>query len=535
MKRRTFLQSLAATAAAAPIMLNGIPVRAKTPLPLLAQMQENAADKILIIVQLFGGNDGLNTIIPADDPAYQALRPKIGIQPLDAIKVGPIYMNDGLGRGSRGGMVQLLNTGYAAVVREIGYTPANLSHFRSTDIWLSGIIDSDPNHHLSTGWVGRMLEKQYPTFPASLPPDPLAIQVGGFSLALTSTKGRMGVEVGDPSKQLGVSSFLDATDANAMGTHYSDEYAFIDDVAKRSNTYALNIRTAYAAGKAKLKATYGSDGFGQQMASVAALIAGGLKTKVYVVSMGGFDTHVSQQTDGKTGLHPTLLSRLGDGCAQFMYDMVALGEADRVIGLTISEFGRRPAENGSLGTDHGAASVQFVFGTQVSSGVFQLQPLDLANLDENGDLPMQIDYRRTYMDVLTKWFGLTLADARIILQLPPDDITVTPLGVIKPQAGIDGWKVGQPSTLSLSNYPNPFSTNTTLQLTLESATDVTIDLSNVAGQRLGRVIQQHLAAGVHQIPLDAMQIAGRQLASGTYVCTVIAGSDRISKMIQCVR
>jgi hypothetical protein len=200
----------------------------------------------------------------------------------------------------------------------------------------------------------------------------------------------------------------------------------------------------------------------------------------------------------------------------------------------VSEFGRRPAENGSFGTDHGAASVQFVFGTQVNSGVFG-QPPDLNNLDENGDLPKQIDYRRVYLDVLSKWFGLSLVDAKAVLQLPPDDITVEPLGVIKPQAGIENWKAGQPSSIGLANFPNPFTATTTLQLTLATTNDVTIDISNVAGQHLGRMTEQRLAAGLHQIQFDPMQLLGRQLASGTYVCTVSAGSERVSRMIQCVR
>ncbi len=534
MKRRTFLQSLAATAAAAPILLNGIPVRASSPMPLLAQMEEDASDKILIVIQLFGGNDGLNTVIPVDDANYYNLRPTIGILKTDATNViGNLYFAPKLAAGSQGGMVRLLQTGYAAVVQGVGYDNPNLSHFRSTDIWLSGINDSDPNHLLSTGWVGRMLEKQYPSFPQTLPPDPLAIQLGGFSLTLISDKGRMGVEVSDPSKQLGVSSDLDAQDANATGTHYADEYAFVSDIASRSNTYALNIRNAYAAGKSKLKATYGSDSLGQQMASVAALIAGGLQTKVYVVSLGGFDTHVTQQTDPNSGQHPNLMSHLGDGVAQFMHDMVALGEADRVIGLTVSEFGRRPAENGSFGTDHGAASVQFVFGTQVNSGVFGQTP-DLGNLDENGDVPKQIDYRRVYMDVLTKWFGLAAVDAKAVLQLPSDDITVEPLGVIKTQRGINSTPA-QASSMVLSNYPNPFATTTMLQLSLDNASDVSIEISNIAGQHLGAILQRRLAAGLHQIPFDPMQITGRPLASGTYICTVSAGTERITHMIECVR
>ena len=125
---------------------------------------------------------------------------------------------------------------------------------------------------------------------------------------------------------------------------------FVADIANRSNRYAGAVRDAYNAGRSKLRGEYGRDGLSAQMASVAALIAGGLQSKVYVVSMGGFDTHFTQQVDVSTGAHPSLLGRLGDAIAQFMHDMTQLGEADRVVGMTVSEFGRRPEENGSFGT-----------------------------------------------------------------------------------------------------------------------------------------------------------------------------------------
>ena len=536
MKRRTFLQTLAATAATAPIFLDGMPVRANSSLPFLAQMRESSSDKILIFIQLFGGNDGLNTVIPVDDPMYYTLRPNIGIVKANTYNVlgtNNIYLNMGLAAGSQRGMAGMLENGWLAVVRGIGYTPANLSHFRSTDIWLSGINDSNPNDRLATGWVGRMLSKQYPSFPQSLPPDPLAIQLGGFSLTLLSDKGRMGIEVADPSKQVGVSSELDQLDSQATATHYADEYAFVADIANRSNTYAKNVRDAYANGKAKLKASYGSDSFGQQMGSVAAMIAGGLKTKAYVVSLGGFDTHVSQQSlDGLSGQQPSLLARLGDGCAQFMHDMIALGLADNIIGMTVSEFGRRPAENGSYGTDHGAASVAFVFGTQVNSAVFGAAP-DLTNLDENGDIAFQIDYRRVYLDILTKWFGMTLADARVVLN--DTNGVINPLGTIKSQSGVDGWKADQPSGVAVTNYPNPFTSSTTFELNLTSTADVVMDISNVAGERIARLVERRLEAGVHKIQFDPRSVSGRALPSGVYLCSVMAGTQRITRMIECVR
>lgn len=533
MKRRTFLKSAIATAAATPFFLEGMPVHARTPLKYLAQMpQANVNDRILIICQLFGGNDGLNTIIPVDDPAYYSIRPYIAIPKDKTKEYAGIHFAPNLMGGDKDGLIGLLQQGSLAIVQGIGYAHPNLSHFRSTDIWLSGINNSDPDYRLDTGWVGRYLEKQYPNFPASLPDDPLAIQFGGFSLALQSSKGRMGIEVANPSKQAGVGSSADALDDESPLTSYLNEYNFVADVASRSNKYAQRVKDAYALGKVKLTGHYGTDSFAAQMANCAALIAGGLNTKVYVVSLGGFDNHVSQLTPGgdfDQGTHPALLNTLADGVAQFMYDMVKLNLADRVIGLTVSEFGRRPYENGSLGTDHGTSSIQFVFGTQVLSGAFGYIP-DLSHLDENQDLVYNIDYHRVYLEVLTKWFDISLDDARLLLPDPKSYApNLDPLPVIQTQQNYVNYK---PAALKLSiggNYPNPFSNKTTITLDIPQAGMVSLDISSVDGKFNRRIFEKKLEAGSQRVPLEL------DLASGNYLCIVRSGGLTASKMVQCVK
>lgn len=522
MKRRTFIKSALGATAAAPFILNGNYARASTPLQWLASLPP-ANDKILIICQLFGGNDGLNTVIPADDSEYYKLRPTINIPKNQCWnKIGNIYLNPVLAYGDQGGIATMLEMGNVAIVQGVGYDNPNLSHFRSTDIWLSGINDSNPDHRLETGWVGRYLEQQYPSFPQDLPDHPLAIQLGGFSLALMGTKGRMGIEVINPSGQAGVGAFSDALDTESPGTYYELEHAFIADIAARSDKYAQKVKDAYAAGKTKLKGKYQSDSFGQQMATVGALIAGGLETKVYVVSMGGYDTHVTQQTGFNTGTHPTLLYRFSDAVAQLMFDMVSLEYADRVMGMSISEFGRRPEENGSLGTDHGAASVQFVFGTHVNSGVYGKAP-DLLNLNENRDLVYDIDYREVYAEVLGDWFGVGLDDVRTILQ--KDD--VYPLDVLEP------LPLSVPSVLGTDlaiggNYPNPFSTKTTIELAVPQTGVVLVEITSMRGERVA-IFERFLEKGSHSMPLDL------DLTTGSYLCTVRSPQGRTSRLISCVR
>ena len=406
MKRRSFIK--AAAAATPLITLGRATLRAGSTLEMMAQMPQDN-DRILVIIQLFGGNDGLNNIIPVNDDNYYKLRPNIGVKKIDAYNgIGDVYLHPSLAKGDPAlvpkGMAGMLEAGSLAIVQGVGYEKPNLSHFRSTDIWLSGLNISDPDVRLDTGWVGRTLEKMYPDFPGSLPVHPLAVQFSGFSLALMSNKGRMGIEVADPSAQKGVGSSIDSLDVESNGTNYKVEYDFVADIAKRSNQYAQAVKDAYAKGKDLIKGWSNSSSLGTQMQSVASLIAGGLKTKVYVVSMGGFDNHYNQQQDIKTGLHPTLLERISDSVAQFNYQMTKLGHADKVVGITVSEFGRRPQENGSYGTDHGAASVQFVFGKKVNGGIFGSAP-DLKNFDNNGDLRYQIDYRRVYAEIISEWFG----------------------------------------------------------------------------------------------------------------------------------
>ena len=525
MNRRSFIKTSAAGAAIAPIMLGGIPVHARTSLEALAQLApEN--DRILVIIQLFGGNDGLNTLLPLhDEDEYMRLRPRLAIAKKDAWSYqDAVYMHPALSRGSKGGITRLLENGSLAVIQGVGYDNPNLSHFRSTDIWLSGINDSNPAVRLDTGWVGRFLEKRYPTFPQSLPEHPLAVQMGGFSLALLSSKGRMGIEVTDPSQQKSLTPQLDTLDSESTGTFYEQEYAFVADIANRSNRYASAVREAYATGRPKLKGQYASDGFAAQMASVASLIAGGLQSKVYVVSMGGFDTHFTQAVDFQNGPHPTLLGRLGDAVGQFMHDMTQLGESDRVIGMTVSEFGRRPEENGSFGTDHGAANVQFVFGAEVNSGVFGL-PADLRNLNENGDLVYNVDYREVYAEILTDWFGMSTTEMREVLQSE----TVRPIDVIKTQTS-SARRDTAATTMSISGAaPNPFIDHTTIAFTLSRPSRVVMTLSTPRGERIATLADGHYAAGSHRVP------ASLGLAAGMYICTLDNGVERATQVIHCVR
>jgi uncharacterized protein (DUF1501 family) len=532
MKRRTFLRGAIGAAAMTPVLLDRVWARPSSPLSLLAQL-DSSNDNILILVQLFGGNDGLNTVVPADQDEYYTIRPNIAIAKNLLWNNFPgIYLHPGLAAGSQGGIAHMLELGTLAIIHRVGYENPNLSHFRSTDIWLSGINDSNPNDRLDTGWLGRFLEKQYPNFPAQLPSDPLAINFGGFSLALTSEKGRMGIEVDNPDLQAGgLSASGDTLDDLAAGTRYAIEYAFVQDVANRSNTYAQRVKDAYTTGRSMLKGNYGIDGFAQQMAAVAALIAGGLGTRVYVVGMGGFDTHVNQVSgsyshgdDTSTGTHHNLLAQLADGIAQFQYDLGVMGQAvaNRLLGFTISEFGRRPHDNFSSGTDHGAASVQFVFGSQVNGGIYGQQP-DLTQLDANGDVSFQVDYRTVYTTLLSDWYGMTLDDARAVM----NDTKLEPFpGLIK-QSGVAPHGASSPSSLSV--YPNPFATGATVSFDLPVSVYVQIEMVSMNGTPVATIVDRTLAAGSYSIPFS------EEIEPGAYLLSMRTNSGRLTTLVNVVR
>ena len=528
MKRRSFVKTTAAATAATPFVVGGLRARASSSMKMMAQMPpEN--DRVLVIIQLFGGNDGLNTLVPAQDDDYYRLRPLVHVpRELAWNGIGDIYLHPALDEGAHGGLTSMLEVGNLAIVQGVGYDNPNLSHFRSTDIWLSGINDSDPNTRLDTGWIGRFLEQKYPSFPANLPDDPIAVQFGGFSLLLRGSGGKkMGIEINDPTIQQGVTSQIDELDDASTGTPYLEEYLFVSDIAERSNKYAERVRSAFESGSSKLQGEYGDNSLGDQMKAVAAMIAGGLSSNIYVVSMGGFDTHVNQQRhvgEDLIGMHPTLLARLSRAISEFQFDMIRLGEADRVTGMTISEFGRRARENGSYGTDHGASSVQFVFGTSVNSAVFGDSP-NFSDLNNNGDLRAQIDYRSVYMEMLTDWFGMTSSEARDILQ----DDELLPLNVLQEPAGVAERDHGAGGTALLGAAPNPFGASTTIEFSVDRPGHVIVEIRTIEGRLLARLVDRRLDAGTHTVRFDG------DPAPGTYICTVRSERGVDSGVLTCVR
>lgn len=349
---------------------------------------------ILVLIQLAGGNDGLNTVVPFEDDNYYRLRPRLGIKKQDLHVI-----NDQLGfHPGCGEMAELYKNGDLAVIQNVGYPNPNRSHFRSMEIWETG---SKSNEYLTTGWLGRYFDNCCSGAPED---DPLALGIGNdmpdvflagdahnvFSLGAsrggaTSAPAGMvdAIRDGDYSSSTNA-SFLQHTLMNTMVTERK--------VIERLRGY-------------KEMAQYPNSNLARNLKNVAALIASGQETRVYFVSLGGFDTHANQETR-----HMTLMRQLSPAMAAFQADLVAHGLDDQVLTMTFSEFGRRPSENVSGGTDHGTAAPLFVMGSQLKGSLYGSAP-DL-NLQKNKDMTYSTDFRSIYSTVIRRWFD---ADPKLVL------------------------------------------------------------------------------------------------------------------------
>lgn len=420
MKRREFFT--AASAMMLPIVLSGFKIKSLDKNSALVQsLRQTAAlnnDRILVIIYLGGGNDGLNTVIPKEYYSkYNELRNNIAIPENQLLGLSG-NLETGL-HPSMTGMQNLYNEGKLAIIHSVSYPNPDLSHYRSTDIWMTGVDSSQTS---SSGWAGRYLADRYPYYPQNYPnsemEDPLAVQIGRIgTTALLGSNQSMGVTLQDPNtfyQLIGASSHSMENETPCCDA--GDLVTYIRQQQVLAVGYAAEIKAAADAGKNL--ATYpGSDQnneLAEQLKIVARLIHGGLKSKIYYVELGGFDTHANQVESNPTeGIHAQLLKKLSDAIAAFQADLKLQGTENKVLGMTFSDFGRRATSNASKGTDHGIGAPMFVFGTGIKRQVIGMNP-DLVNGllpvsptpgVTNRDIKMQIDFRRVYSDILKDWFG----------------------------------------------------------------------------------------------------------------------------------
>jgi len=361
-----------------------------------------ASRRVLVVVQLSGGNDGLNTVIPYADPLYRQLRPQLAVAEDEVLPLdGALGLNPALAP-----LKARFDAGQLAIVLGVGYPNPDRSHFRSMDIWQT----ADPAAYARSGWLGRYLSGCQ----CAGQDKAAGIAVGQalprafwtenvFVPAITNLGNyRFQTDPRWPNDRAAKIQTLQALDARHealrpyaefLGRQSLNALASADELGRVASAWSTPIG-------------YPDTPFAQGLKLVAQLIAGDLGTRVFYVNLGGFDTHANQKNTQQR-----LLEQLAAGLDAFQQDLEAMGKADQVLTMTFSEFGRRAKENGSQGTDHGTAEPMFLLGAGLRKGLYGSQP-PLDNLDAQGDLQYQVDFRAVYATVLARWLG---ADAEAVL------------------------------------------------------------------------------------------------------------------------
>ncbi len=414
MKRRSFLKNGALASMSLPFVQNGFSMQAVA--KQLFEVPKSAEDKILVLIRMNGGNDGLNMVFPRDQYAELLVQRSNILVPESEIL--PLTLEVGL-HPKMTGLQTIFNEGKLSVIQNVGYPEPNRSHFRSMDIWTTGSLDINQ----TSGWLGRYFDGAYPNFPDAYPnidyPDPFAISMG--SEVSTTCQGLMGNfshAVSDPFN----SSNLLMTSVTNDGTYYGGQIEYISTLINQTNEYGQQISSAASAGNSLSGLYDPQNPLAVQLKYIAQMISGGLKTKVYILNVNGFDTHDAQvdQNDVKEGVHPNLLKRISDAVRAFQHDLELLGLEQRVAGLTFSEFGRQIASNGSFGTDHGDAAPVLLFGSCISNGIIGANPQIPDQINNQAGLDMTIDFRDIYASILKDWFEV---DLQVIQGLFEQNIT----------------------------------------------------------------------------------------------------------------
>jgi uncharacterized protein (DUF1501 family) len=354
--------------------------------------ESNPTDEsILVMVQLSGGNDGLNTVAPFNEATYRKARPTLAVSAKDALKIDNSY---GFHPAARG-LSNLLESNRLAIIQGVGYANPNRSHFESMDIWHTcqrkTVVRND-------GWLGRFLDHtrqgnalDIPAIHLGREKQPLALSSQDIRVPSVTSLDRF--RLNDSAKQLRQT----VTNIGKSAAPGSDLLGFVQ--TSTGSALSASEQIEAASGRYKTGITYPESGLAQKLKTVAQLIDSGLKTRIYYVTLDGFDTHSRQ-----SAAHEPLLRELSGALDAFVRDLDEHGHGDRVLTMSFSEFGRRLQENASEGTDHGAAAPAFLAGNRVKSGLIGKHP-SLQDL-QDGDVKFHTDFRQVYATVLDQWLGV---------------------------------------------------------------------------------------------------------------------------------
>ncbi|MDO6604017.1 Uncharacterized conserved protein, DUF1501 family [Arenibacter palladensis] len=542
--RRSFLQALG-IAGSGSMMLGSNFLTASAPSPLTSAIAMAETDNILILIRLSGGNDGLSTIIPIEQyDIYANARPNIYLPESKILRLTdefgvPTYMKS---------LEPMWGEGQFKAVHGVGYEGQSLSHFTGSDIFANTDLSTTGFSGRKTGWMGRHFEYLYPDylsdFPGSRPEGPAAIQVGNYgSLVFEGEETNYAFVTNniDQLEQIAETglqySVEDSLFDNCM---YSDQIKFLRGVSNVTNEYAGTIHEAYMRGANQVE--YQDNGFARQLALLARLIKGNLGTKVYMISMGGFDTHGNQPL-----VHERLMTQLSIAVDNFYDDLAFTQQDDKVLSMTFSEFGRRIYENGSNGTDHGKAAPTLFFGSGLNGSAFVGDHPSLDEPNSRGNLEYTMDFRNLYATVLAEWLCV---DIPLVEQHIMDGYKYTPVNLGFNCSGVDFpdivYSDGQPTpptpTDPTGENPNPelldaivhkpfYPTDSTPHIYLEMpfSGHVDIQLFNIMGQHLGTVYNEIMLEG--SIEINVRERLSTYLATGKYIYRIQVQDKKLSKSI----
>ncbi len=511
--RRNFIKTLGLTGGIG-MAMGGFNIDAMAGIPMLLATSGGVNDRILVLVRLKGGNDGLNMIIPLFDYSkYKSKRPTIAIPQADIIKLD----NDGAFGipKTMNAIKKMWDDGQMKVINSVGYSDHNLSHFTSADIWNSAnsAIETDSD---KSGWLGRYILDQNPDFLNNLPTIPAAIKVSSGSNIAYQNSDRidLAVNFNTPDRLIEVATkgFLFDTVNLPDNCYYGDQIGYLRAIMNVTYKYAAPIKEAYTKGQNQV--TYSNNELSRQLAIVAKLIKGNLGTKLYMVTLEGFDTHENQNQD-----HPKLMNTLSASISEFYSDLAKTGKDKEVLSMTFSEFGRRISENNG-GTDHGTAAPVMLFGPALNGNDILGKDPDLNNVDSNGNLKHGTDFRSIYATILEQWLCLDPMSVDNVLGDYYDRMD----GLGFDCTSVDTKNIVLDTKILHKARPDGIG-GYHIEYELVKPGLITVEVYNIMGQKVATLVNEYQSAGKHSAQFNNYNTG---LSMNVFVYRIKAGNAGVS-------